>query len=449
MRSTPLKVAVHNPLNNGSALERALERSGHEVVTKGRADVFFIELDMPKFEFRGIIDSHKAMGTTVLLYPHGAGFSLWYDSLYEPYDAVDGSLVFGAGQCEMLRRLEYPKPTHAMGWSYCDLAPFRARRDVRHVVFAPTHPSGRDHGTLAEALRAGNAETYAQLLKGPWRLTVRHFGTLEQNGLWPANGVNSVPASRDKSPIEIEAADAVVAGNGTFPSLAIARGVPTVVYDQVLAPMYGLPDEERVSLRRPELYRDYLRYPFDVSDGPLDEVIHAAARSEAPIADWKRRFIGAQFDDLEFAALIERLAADPAPTVEIDDTRSFTIVGFADEIVQRPELLAAYAEAFGPEDDATLVLWGPGLDPVGLLDLVQRAAVAAGVDDDQLPDILLLPLPGSREADHCLAARARAVLSEWPAAGRIGELPRYGASGAAALRGAAAAQLNGSSAARA
>ena len=67
-----------------------------------------------------------------------------------------------------------------------------------------------------------------RLLEGPWHLTVRHIGTLEQNGLWHADGVDYVQRRLQMSTAEIDAADVVVAGDGTFPTLAIARGVPTV-----------------------------------------------------------------------------------------------------------------------------------------------------------------------------------------------------------------------------
>ncbi len=55
-----------------------------------------------------------------------------------------------------------------------------------------------------------------------------------------------------------------------------------------------------------------------------------------------------------------------------------------------------------------------------LLALAEKAIEAAGLDMNNLPDILLAPLPGSPEADLRLAERADAVLSEWPAVGRIG-----------------------------
>jgi hypothetical protein len=362
------------------------------------------------------------MGAKVLLYPHGAGTMLGHDGLWEPYEHVDGNLVIGRGHAELARRMEYPAPTHVTGWSLCPPAPFRPCRDVRHVLFAPTHPSW--DGSLADSHRHTNAETFARLLEGPWHLTVRHLGTIEQNGLWPVDGVDFVAGKPELAPAEIDAADAVVAGDGTFPSLAIARGVPTVICGQGHPPMYGTRGEEPPTLRFADRYMDFIRYPLDSGDGPLDELVHAAARSEAPIAEWKRRFIGAPFDDRAFVALVEQVVFGPDTPAAIDDTRGFTVAGFADEVLERPELLAAYADCVGPDDDASLILWGPGLDPHALLADVERAIAAAGIADDRLPDVLLLPLPGSADADRRLAERADAVLSDWPPAGRLGELPR-------------------------
>ena len=282
-----------------------------------------------------------------------------------------------------------------------------------------------------------NSEVFAKLVESPFRVTVRHLGTPEQNGLWKAEGVTFVDARTSAQFAEIKVADVVVAGEGTYPNLAIATGVPTVMYSQLTAAL-GLPGEVMQPLRRKHLYQDYVRFPFDAADGPLEEIIREAARSDAPIADWKRRFIGQPFDARAFASLFERIVSHGHPPVQLDPTRSFTTLAFADELAEHPELLRTYAETFTPGDDASLLLWAPGLDAQGLLSLAETAIERAGLDGDNLPDILLAPHPGSPEADLRLGERADAVLSEWPAVGRTGELPRFGAGESAALRSAAA-----------
>ena len=431
----PLTFAVKDHFGDSLPYARALRDAGFEIVQQGPADVLLIDLDAPLYGFRPMIDHFSEHGATVLLYPHGAGTMLGHDGLWEPYERVDGNLVIGPGQAELARRMEYPAPTYVTGWSLCATAPFRPCPDVGHVLFAPTHPAG--DGGLAESHRQTNAETFARLLEGSWHLTVRHIGTIEQNGLWPVDGVDFVTGKMDLAHTEIDAADAVVAGDGTFPSLALARGVPTVICGQGHPPAYGTPGEKPVTLRHGDRYLDFIRYPFDAGDGPLDEIVHAAAQSEAPIAEWKRRFVGEPLDGRAFAQLVERIVLQDGHGAPIDETRGFTVAGFADEMLERPELLATFAGCFGPDDDVSLILWGPGVDADVLLAGIERAVAAAGVDGDSLPDILLLPLPGSVDSDRRLAERADALLSEWPPAGRLGELPRYGTADAARLRGAA------------
>jgi hypothetical protein len=438
MHPSPLMIFVADHQGKARRLAEALARAGHLLVDKPPADLLLIDLDAPVFHYRRTIDFFKDQGATVLLYPHGAGQPLLYDGLYEPYERVDGSLVIGPGQAELMRRLEYPKPTYSIGWALCEQAPFRPARDVREVLFAPMHPNG--DGTLRDSMQEANAQTFARLLEGDWHVTVRHIGTLEQNALWRADGVTYVEAGFTPATEQIDAADVVVAADGTFPSLSIARGTPTVMYAQAAPPGFGRNGDRPAKLRRPERYLDYIRYPFDVFDGPLDEVVHAAARTEQPILDWKRRFIGDQFDEAAFAAQVEQIVRRPE-RVAIEPTGSFTIAGFVDEVCERPELLAAYADTFAPGDDVTLVLWGPGFQEATLLDRVQRALAASSVDDERLPDVLLLPLAGSAAADRALAERAQAVLSEWPGAGRLGELPRFGAADGAALAAAAGVAL--------
>jgi hypothetical protein len=423
MSSRRLKIALKDHRGESRSLASALFAAGHESVTDGPADVLLIDLDPPMMLHKELIDRYSDWGAKIILYPHGAGGPiLSYDALFEPDPRVDANLVTGLGQAEFLRRIDYPSQTHAIGWTYCDRKPFRACDDVQHVLFGPTHPNG--DGTMITERRELNSKVFAELLRGPWKLTVRHIGTLEQNGLWHAEGVTFVNGTGKPQFAEIDAVDAVVAGDGSFPTLAIARGVPTVMYGQA-TPAWGLPDETLVLPRRTELYMDYIRYPFDFEDGPLDELVHAAAKAEGPVLNWKRRFLGEPFDALAAVEIIERVALGGPATVRIDPTRARTTLALADELVERPELLRSYVESVSPQDDASLLLWAPGVGAAQLLAMAEQAIEAAGLDMNRLPDILLAPLPGSPEADLRLAERADALLSEWPSTGHIGRLPRF------------------------
>ncbi|WP_028065378.1 hypothetical protein [Solirubrobacter soli] len=425
MPSSRLKIAVSDHYRRSVPFAYALSLAGHELVAPDAfgADVFLIDFDPPLEGYRRLIDGHADAGAKVVLYPHAAGGPmLSYDAIWEPYERVDANFVAGVGHAEFLRRIEYPAPVHTIGWTSGDQRPFQPRADVRRVLFAPTHPNA--DGSMLGRLRDENAEVFTKLLEGPWKLTVRHIGTLEENGLWPVDGVEFVDG-RTVPPIKnIDATDAVVAGAGSFPTISVSRGVPTVIYGQGSV-VLGLPDEETSPLRRGERYLDYVRFPFDVADGPLDEVVHAAASSPEGIADWRRRFVGHAFHPGRFAAAIEQLAQG-RPEARLDETRAFTTLALADELAEHPHLLRTYVDAVRPSDDASLILWAPGLAEADLLDLAQYAIGRAGIDEAALPDVLLAPLPGGTRTAETLAERADAVLSDWPAAtGPIGALERF------------------------
>ena len=422
-------------------LAQALLGAGHRAARGDDVDLLLIDIDappladryeLPVFSHRLVIDHYKSLGAKVVMYPHGVIPELYYDGLFEPYGNVDIRLVNATGSAEFLRRVECPGGVQVIGWSLCDLVPFTPRREVHRVLFAPLHPGGTGDTPL-EASCEANGGIYERLLAAGWRLTVRMIGEPEQNGLWRAEGVEFVPGGMDLGLGDIHAADAVVAGAGTFPALAIARGVPTVIYNLGVPAMYGLPGEQPIPLRRSDRYASYIRYPFDPDAGPLDEVVHAAARSEEPIVTWKRRFIGEPFDKAGAVAVVERAVRGTPPPPRLD-TRAFTVVGFADELLERPELVARYAERFGPDDDASLVLWGPGLSESGVLKMAQDAVGAAGLGGSRLPHLLTLAHADTLEADGYIAESSHALLSDWPPVGQVAELPRYGAADVDSLR---------------
>ena len=119
-----------------------------------------------------------------------------------------------------------------------------------------------------------------------------------------------------------------------------------------------------------------------------------------------------------------------------DDTpRSFVTVAYVSEVVAAPELLGAYASAFGPADDATLVLYAPEGDPATVAATLEPALATAGIDEDRGPDMIATALPAA-EGDRALGQSANALLTR----GRtLGDLPRFDDTTIARLRAAAEA----------
>ena len=211
---------------------------------------------------------------------------------------------------------------------------------------------------------------------------------------------------------EIKVADVVVAGEGTLPEAGDRAGMPTVMYSQVTAAL-GVPGEVLQPMRRMHLYEDYIRFPFDAADGPLEEIIRdsrsqrgADRRLEAP---FHRRALRPARVRVAVRAASSSTGTRP---MELDPTRSFTTLAFADEMLERPELLRAYAESFTPGDDASLVLWAPGSTLRACCRWPRPRSSVPAWTWTAFRTSCSSPLPGSPEADLRLGERADAVLSD-------------------------------------
>jgi hypothetical protein len=91
---------------------------------------------------------------------------------------------------------------------------------------------------------------------------------------------------------QIDEHDAVVA-TSTFGLLAVARGVTTVMWNTDVQYHH----ETNTVPAHMDLYRDYCRYPFEMSSGrPLGDLLHEAAADTALVGDWRARFIGEALD---------------------------------------------------------------------------------------------------------------------------------------------------------
>lgn len=298
-----MRFVAKDHLGESSPLIHALTEAGHELTADGPTDLFLIDLDPDMWGYRDLIDFYRECGAVVLQYPHGAPIStLCYDNIYRPYEGVDGQLTYGQGEIDFFRAIDVERPARIMGWTLCRQFEFRPTIAPKRIVFAPTHVNG--DGTIDDSRAKANADVFQQLLDGPWELVVRYLGDMERLGLWQDDRVfRYVAGSFDMTTVEMDAADCVVAGAGTYPCLAIARGVPTIMYGQFAAAVYGLEGEEMKPLRTLDKYRDLVRYPFDVEDAPLETLITLACSYEA--IEWKKAWIGEPFNAAAFVELIE------------------------------------------------------------------------------------------------------------------------------------------------
>jgi hypothetical protein len=244
------------------------------------------------------------------------------------------------GHAEVARRCGYHHPVYPIGWSLCELRERRATGRFDNVLFAPMHPPWAD---------AQNTEIFEQLHAAGGKLTVRHLESVEENLLPLRDDVTYVRgeiSDFDEMVAQIDAADVVVAA-GTFASIAVARGVTTVVWDSTWmrnndASMDGVNLDE---------YREYIRFPFEVEAGDLVETMARAAHDTEAIGEWRDRFVGGQLDVSEILRAFRtapRRRILPSPTQTAHGTAVAALengnLSAADEILSE-----AVRAAFDPE----------------------------------------------------------------------------------------------------
>ena len=280
----------------------ALSAAGHRLVGHPSiADVAMINNDYPGLGRLPYLDACVDNGGRAYLYPDGAASTLMaaWDGLYEPYERLSGVLACAPGHVEVARRYGYPHPVHVVGWGMCGLRDRRAGGPLRRVLLAPEHPPY--HGNPRPPVQ--NAEALRGLLDAGVEVTVRVIGDIAENGLWEDPRVTYVHGETghfDEMIAQIDAHDAVLA-TSTFGCLAVARGVTTVMWNTDVQYHH----ETNAVAAHIDDYRDYVRYPFDLSSGgTVADLLEAANADEAGVAQWRARFVGDPLDPVALTAAI-------------------------------------------------------------------------------------------------------------------------------------------------
>lgn len=313
-----MRFAIWNHSGKSDHLASAMLDAGHEpVADPATADLLLIDTDWPWAGTRPqVIAAAAEAGTKVVIYPHG-GFTTCfvYDGLAEPDPNVAMRLEHGPGALEVARHFD---PDGALrqevvGWLYNFTHEFTPVKAPKRVLFAPMHPmiepllKGIKANDPAPAL---NRAVYNALLAGGYDLTVSVVAPLHANGVWPHPRAKIVPnpgMQFAQTLIQILAADVVVA-EGTVAATAVSVGKPTVMFAQGL--LSDLVNGELQPAHHRDDYLDFCRYPLDVGDGPLDDLIGEACRGHAGVQAWRDLFVGPAGGAKTAVAKLEALVAE-------------------------------------------------------------------------------------------------------------------------------------------
>jgi len=300
-------IAEHG--NKERAYREALRRDGWRQVSDPRLAAVSL-FDSDGTDMRNArIEAASKNKIPCIIYPHAAHAPFWYDCGYPWSEKVAANIVMAPGHEELLKKIGYTRPVHTLGWSYSEIKPFRAARQVKKILFAPRHANG--NGWLADIDRINNNTAFMTLWNVcqayDMQLTVRYLGSLQTIGV-PADkkGVKYVRGFPDLSFKDMDEADVVVSTQ-TYAYMAIARGKPTVMYAEYVAPHYGNTPETNRFAAGWDNYKEPFVYPFDLFKGEPYDVLSGAAEDGECIREWKRLNIGEPFNQNGFLQLVEKL----------------------------------------------------------------------------------------------------------------------------------------------
>ena len=298
----------YNHQNKQKVLSDALLQNGWRSGSASRADVIFTHVDYGSM--KNSLRGHFRRGQKIIIYPHAARPNLFNDfPSGEPFPHVAAQLVTAEGHKQVLESYGYNRPIETIGWYLCPMKPFEPRLSFRKVLFAPIHPNA--DGSLSAEYKQANSKVFRCLMDLVARdtidLTVRHIHSLGKNGITSEKGVNYIEGKPDQTYKDIDEADIVVSCQ-TFGYMAVARGVPTLMFADDIRPHSGCAEQKNLQyVKSWEKYKDLLMYPFDIlADIDTLELFQLANEPVSPVRNWKIRMIGEPFDAREFARTVEK-----------------------------------------------------------------------------------------------------------------------------------------------
>ena len=309
----PRRFFIREHLQKAKAYKSALEWRGYKQVSRvQRANIVFFDhdIDWSRKGNRSVCYTCHRLGVPFFIYPHTGRVPVLWD-LNFAWEHTACNFVQAKGDVEVLRRLEYPCPVEAVGWSYSEIKPFQPStiNGKPKVLFAPIHPLG--NGYLHPPDMDINFKTFKLLLKyiDYIDLTVRHVGELGQNKIWKRSGVKYVKGYPDNSIQEIEEADVVISAF-THAYISIALGKPTIMIGESIRPHAGSNLRDIYWGMNWDRYRDYIHYPFnaeDCFDNPMTlmDMIGQVIRYNRSVTIWKDKFIGEPFRPNYFIDVME------------------------------------------------------------------------------------------------------------------------------------------------
>lgn len=300
-----MKFYIHHHQHKGKPYKSALLKEGHEQVVKFADIALFDRVTSAATpnKLNSNVQQHFDMGAKIVVYPHAAILPWWYDGMTYFPDVLSCLLVLTEEQKRITKEYIVPHArVEAAGFPYCTQKRFSKPKEIKKILFAPTHPAGKN---IRPNCRETNRNVFRELkrIQRAYKaeITIRYIGEMGLQGIKPYQYFNYSEATPDGGTKEIDEADVVIA-EGTFMYLAVARGKPVVAMEQHV-PMRSSKSSIGWKATHWDDYGEEIAYPINYVPGQLWDLLHEAAKEEQK--EWRKKFIGSNLKSENFSDLME------------------------------------------------------------------------------------------------------------------------------------------------
>ena len=288
--------------DSANVYKDALLTNGYGITTDPeRADFLLYDLERaPYKEILAKFLNRKPM----FIYPHSALSWYMWDGIHIP-GPVNCNFVFSEKIKEGMKAYGYPYRIEACGFSGCKIEEWQPTSG-KILLFTPIHTLGKKRKRL---VRPGDL----QLNKRTLEHVIRNAGLFDKvivryGESFTACGLRDPKIKNIKFELSlltissslkaINSADVIITC-GTFGYLSVARGKPTIFFNQ----RDTAPSEFSWTVKTYDKYK-WIDYPIQFQDMGGRDVIEFAKSKNDKVEEWKKMNIGGPFDANKFLSII-------------------------------------------------------------------------------------------------------------------------------------------------
>jgi len=284
--------------------KKALLDAGYRKTTDpDEAD--FLLYDLEQEHYIPILKEFAERRKPIFVYPHSANSWYFWDGFHKEFP-VTCNFVFTREIKNAMISYGYKSRIEQCGFSCGEVIGWRSMRE-KTLLFAPMHTMGsvsQDYLRCPASFELNRKalERVFELAPLFKKITIRYGRSFSASGMYDPQIPNVVFEEADLKIKDAMASinrHSVVISAGTLAYLAVARGKPTIFYNQRDQP----PREDGMTVKNYKRYK-WIDYPIQLFDMSNNMISNFVVKQNPDVERWKKANIGSTFSASRFLSII-------------------------------------------------------------------------------------------------------------------------------------------------